>query len=558
MELYTDEQLDEALAEIESEEKAIVVTPGGRVGNDGPFSRSRSSNWVARSGGLPRYIRIVAHGLQRKGKTESEAIRLAIGIVKNWASGQGHVSPKVRAAAVKAIAQWEAMRARAHVPTGSKKSLWEDPSNDNESKDGATAMNLEHKEVPVKGLTIDDEEQGIVTAIVSVTGIVDNVKDNILPGAYQKTLSARTPKGVWAHDWVSPVSKTLAVKELMPLDGELPKQLRNGEKWPKGAGALQVKMQFNLETEKGRDAFSNVKFYGDDQEWSIGFAVPTGGSIIDQKSSVREISTIDLFEFSPVLFGAMPQAVTTSVKTAQEAYRAVNAMAESGDFTLESKNTVNSSGNSSVDTTPVDGGDDDAEEDANSETMTIGADDLNTLYDLYQQLGTVLEAVMGDNPNSGADRGAVSEGDMTAKGLDVNGDLYSSVFSDEEYFVKEEAHTLTNIVDDLAEFKDDIANYDDLVDLAEQYDEEVSNGDDSDANDTASNFVDHLKSAMANASQQETTDAITGAAHELRDLLDELDSEDGSKDDSSDDIEEKSDEFVLDTKALELLETSLT
>ncbi|MET0604395.1 MAG: peptidoglycan-binding protein [Baekduia sp.] len=79
-----------------------------------PFSKSKTSNWVARGGGLPPYIQHVAHALvEKRGKTESEAIRMAIGIVKNWAAGKGNVDANTKAAAAKAVAQWMKLRAKA-------------------------------------------------------------------------------------------------------------------------------------------------------------------------------------------------------------------------------------------------------------------------------------------------------------------------------------------------------------------------------------------------------------------------------------------------------------
>lgn len=73
-----------------------------------PFSTSRTSNWVARKGGLPPYVQHIAHDLMEKGgKTESEAIRLAIGIVKNPPDKWG---PEAKAAAKKAAAEWEAKK----------------------------------------------------------------------------------------------------------------------------------------------------------------------------------------------------------------------------------------------------------------------------------------------------------------------------------------------------------------------------------------------------------------------------------------------------------------
>lgn len=85
-----------------------------------PFSTSHTSNWVARVGGLPTLFQHVAHDLMEKGNLdESHAISEAIGIVHNWAhghDGRGHpVSPAVVAEAVKAIAEWDAKRARAHA-----------------------------------------------------------------------------------------------------------------------------------------------------------------------------------------------------------------------------------------------------------------------------------------------------------------------------------------------------------------------------------------------------------------------------------------------------------
>jgi hypothetical protein len=69
---------------------------------------------------LPAYIQNVAHALQRSGsaKTESQAIGMAVGIVKRWATGTGakgkRVHPDVQAAAARAVAEWEAAKARAH------------------------------------------------------------------------------------------------------------------------------------------------------------------------------------------------------------------------------------------------------------------------------------------------------------------------------------------------------------------------------------------------------------------------------------------------------------
>lgn len=179
---------------------------------------------------------------------------------------------------------------------------------------------MEYKALPVTDFHVVDAGEGIVECIVSVTGIEDNVHDVILPGAYEKTLQTRTPKGVYSHDWDKPIARTLTVRELPPGHKDLPHELM-GQTWPAGAGALVIKTQFNLGTERGRDAFSDVQFYDDEQNWSVGYNVPAGGS--KTTNGVRYIKVMDLFEFSPVLFGAMPLAGTLSIKTAQQAWLAV-------------------------------------------------------------------------------------------------------------------------------------------------------------------------------------------------------------------------------------------
>lgn len=79
-----------------------------------PFSKSKTSNWVAKAGGLPTFIQHVAHDiLESKGsiKTTSAAIAAAISQAKKWAAGGNK-----QAAA--AIAQWEKMKARESVTDG--------------------------------------------------------------------------------------------------------------------------------------------------------------------------------------------------------------------------------------------------------------------------------------------------------------------------------------------------------------------------------------------------------------------------------------------------------
>lgn len=92
------------------EVKGIVITPGGRVGDNSSHNFSPKENWVDKRGGLPKYIRTVRNALVREGHSESKATAMAIAAIKRWARGANHVSEEVQAAAVKALAEWEAMK----------------------------------------------------------------------------------------------------------------------------------------------------------------------------------------------------------------------------------------------------------------------------------------------------------------------------------------------------------------------------------------------------------------------------------------------------------------
>lgn len=162
-----------------------------------------------------------------------------------------------------------------------------------------------------------DEAEGIVTAIVSVTGTLDEVDDIIMPGAYTETLTKRRPKVCWAHSWEHPIGRVLYIEELMPGDDRLPKQTKDGAPWPREAGALVATMQFNMRSTEGKDAFEAVRFYSEtgECEYSIGYNVPAGKSTRDNRGT-RHIKSLDLYELSVVLFGAHTMTGTISIKAA--------------------------------------------------------------------------------------------------------------------------------------------------------------------------------------------------------------------------------------------------
>jgi len=131
-------------------EASTVHEPLGRPGGPGLFHHKGLQ--------LPAYIQHVAHHLVAQGHTVSQAIEMAVGIVRNWAHGHdGHgnrVHPDVQAAAVKAMAQWEADKAR-----GSKvrRSAVTEPAYDTDGLDASWDGDLD--DLPdLAGLDVADLE----------------------------------------------------------------------------------------------------------------------------------------------------------------------------------------------------------------------------------------------------------------------------------------------------------------------------------------------------------------------------------------------------------------
>lgn len=187
------------------------------------------------------------------------------------------------------------------------------------------------EEAPASGgrLLDSDAKTGKVTAIVGITGVVDHVADLIEPGAYKETLAKRRPKVCWAHDWEKPVGKVLRIEEWAPGDPRFAEvgATLDGKAWPAEAGALVAEMQFNMKSERGRETFAAVEFYSESNEceWSIGWqTIP--GKTLRRKDGVRVCKSVELYELSPVLFGAAPLTRTLQVKSIRLDQATVGAM----------------------------------------------------------------------------------------------------------------------------------------------------------------------------------------------------------------------------------------
>jgi hypothetical protein len=81
-----------------------------------PLPNKPGTNWVQQQGGLPQMMDCVARALYWEGSAKgdvSKAVRMAVGIVEDWAAGRRGVTAKTQAKAAAAVASWNAKRARA-------------------------------------------------------------------------------------------------------------------------------------------------------------------------------------------------------------------------------------------------------------------------------------------------------------------------------------------------------------------------------------------------------------------------------------------------------------
>ncbi|NGO67066.1 HK97 family phage prohead protease, partial [Streptomyces boncukensis] len=153
--------------------------------------------------------------------------------------------------------------------------------------------------------------KGICRAIFAVTGVVDEVADFIVPGAFAHTLATRPVKTVWHHEWKDPIGVVQDIAEWQPGDP----RFSGIPNWPPEAGALVATIRFNLRTSKGRDVYEQVRQWHEhgEAQFSIGYRVPPSGAT-KRADCVRVIHKLDLYEVSPVLHGAHPMTRSLEVK----------------------------------------------------------------------------------------------------------------------------------------------------------------------------------------------------------------------------------------------------
>ena len=150
-----------------------------------------------------------------------------------------------------------------------------------------------------------NEAEGIVEAYVNSMGKVDLDEEVISIKAFDKSIENGGISVAWFHNQAEPVGKVISASAILD---------KKDEDTGMDAGKLKAVMQFNLETQRGKEAFSDVKF-GAVREWSVGFnATDHDIESLPNGAKHRVIKDLDWVEVSPVMRGASPETQTVGVK----------------------------------------------------------------------------------------------------------------------------------------------------------------------------------------------------------------------------------------------------
>jgi len=151
-----------------------------------------------------------------------------------------------------------------------------------------------------------DELSGVVVASVNTQGAPDLDDDILLPGCFDKSIAKleQDPIAIlFGHDTQTVVGKLLDGWTVHRDDG---------------TAELHAEMLFNMDTQSGRDCFSNISF-GSIAQFSVGFNARHEDMEIVQieNKSYTQIKEVQLVEISAVLRGASKTGLI-SVKNANE------------------------------------------------------------------------------------------------------------------------------------------------------------------------------------------------------------------------------------------------
>jgi hypothetical protein len=157
----------------------------------------------------------------------------------------------------------------------------------------------EHKTLPFI-VTKIDADKGLVEHTVAVMGNVDLHKIRVLDSHNTDSV-------------MCVIGKPVMMKEIGK--DELPIEVKQA--YPNADGALMASTQFLIDTPEGKGVFERIKA-GAVDEYSIGYDPLdvdfTDEEIDGSKVTIRNLRTIKLWEYSPVVFAMNPATSTLSAK----------------------------------------------------------------------------------------------------------------------------------------------------------------------------------------------------------------------------------------------------
>ena len=140
----------------------------------------------------------------------------------------------------------------------------------------------------------DPADTGLIEGYASLFQVADLGHDMVMPGAFTDTLRRKGAEGIrmlWQHDPAEVIGTWLDLRET--------------------ALGLHVRGTLNTQVQRGREALA-LLHSGAINGLSIGFE--TKGSQHPRGSTLRRLTSIDLWEISLVTFPMLPQARVHALK----------------------------------------------------------------------------------------------------------------------------------------------------------------------------------------------------------------------------------------------------
>jgi len=165
-------------------------------------------------------------------------------------------------------------------------------------------VKIERFAVPFEYKTLGAGDSHVFEGYGSVFGGIDTYGDTVVKGAFKDTLNAWKAKGKLPKMLLQHGGLGLSADDMVPIG--------KWEEMREDDTGLYVKGRlFDVQTDRARNTYAAMR-EGELDGLSIGFS--DKGSSIDKSTGIRKLTAIDLWEISPVTWGADRSALVTGVK----------------------------------------------------------------------------------------------------------------------------------------------------------------------------------------------------------------------------------------------------